>query len=93
MIRWGEYKMALKEENYPMTYDEFEKRITELALEEYSGKDPNLFMDFIEDLKSQEEIKALYKDTCYRHDTYGDAFTDENLKSQPVRLLYMVYDE
>ena len=76
----------------PMTKEEFTKRVTELFIEKY-GEDEEKAKDFINNLiENDDYFDMLYADSCYRHDAFGgDAFTDEELISQPVRLLHKIY--
>ena len=79
-------------QKYPMTKEEFNKRVTELFIEKY-GEDEEKSKDFISNLiENDDYFDMLYEDTFYRHDAFGgDAFTDEELISQPVRLLDKIY--
>ena len=82
--------------NYPINYRDFEEKIIRLALEEYNY-DADEFLDFIDELKNQEdgnEIYNLYEDSCSRHDKLNiNAFTTNNLKQRPVRLLHIFYKD
>ncbi len=87
----------MEEENeYPMSYEEFEKQIFELLFEYHSD-------EFIEKLKERLSVLekqdptymlGLYNETCFVYDSphiYGDsakrAFEKNFLRSTPVRLL------
>ncbi|WP_288267214.1 hypothetical protein [uncultured Methanobrevibacter sp.] len=43
-------------------------------------------------LENDDYFDLLYGDSCYREDRWGDAFTEEQLICQPVRLLEMIFD-
>ena len=80
---------------YPMDYDEFIERVFELLLQEYGEGREEKLQEFIEDVKVYEKdyLKTLYADSCYREDRWGDAFSDEELIHQPIRLLLMIYSD
>ena len=90
-------KNIMKDKEYPMSYDAFEKRVTELLLEEHGEGRKEKLLDFVNGLKedpNDDYLESLYLDSCYRHDRYGgDAFTDYELIHQPVRLLFMLYGD
>ena len=79
--------------DYPMDYDEFIERVFELLLQEYGEGREEKLQEFIEYVKVYEKdyLKILYADSCYREDRWGDAFSDEGLIHQPIRLLLMIY--
>ena len=83
---------------YPLTYEEYEKRVIELLLESYPQEKQETIKNrldmFLED--DPYFIKGLYNDTCFNYDhpeIYGEnvkkAFDDEHLIMNPVRVLYM----
>ncbi len=90
--------MKLDEKNYPMTYEEFEKRVIELFLEDYSDDSLQLMKEkIVEELKEENNfIGMLYGQTCFIYDNpelYGDTckkcFEDNFLKLTPVAQLKM----
>ena len=86
----------MKGDEYPMSYEAFEKRVTELLLKEHGKGRKEKLLDFINCLKedpNDDYLESLYLDSCYRNDKYGDAFTDYELIHQPVRLLFMLYGD
>ena len=84
---------------YPMTYEEYEKRVIELFLELYPEDKQEIGIERINKLLESEPefIEALYGDTCFRYDhpelyseTCKKVFEDYKLKSVPVRNLDMM---
>lgn len=81
---------------YPLTYEEFEEKIINLFLQEHGDGREDKILDFINTLQEDEDddyLESLYEDSCYREDKYGDAFSDDALIHQPVRLLWMLYGD
>ena len=78
---------------YPMTYDEFKKRVCELFMER--AKSEQELEDIKKFLKEEEGIiKGEYDHACYYYDdpkSPSTQFTDERLIHQPVRVLDMIY--
>lgn len=62
--------VMINEEDYPMTYEEYEKRVIELFLDLYPKDKQDVAMERINDLLKEEPefIEALYGDTCFRYD-------------------------
>ena len=78
---------------YPMTYEEFEKRVRELFLTEANSpaesRDRKTFLG-----KETDVIKGEYNSACHYYDnprSPNTQFTDEGLIHQPVRILNMIY--
>ena len=74
-----------------MTYEEFEKRVSELFLAEANS--PSELRKRKRLLRREVGlIKSEYNYACYSYDYYGlqNEFTDEGLKHQAVRVLDMV---
>jgi len=81
--------------NYPLSFEEFEEKVIELLLNEY-GDTPTRrekLLDLVDALKNDDFFVTLYSDSCYREDKYGNAFSDEELINQPVRLIMMFYED
>ncbi|MBR2857786.1 hypothetical protein IKE96_01025 [bacterium] len=78
---------------YPMTYEEFEKRVIELFLEQ--AKSPSEKKDRKTFVREEAGvIKGEYDYACYCYDDpkrSSNQFTDEKLLYQPVRILDMLY--
>lgn len=93
----GDVNMIVKKKgNYPLSQEEFEDRILGLFLDTYSNGDDEKIIDWFASLQEDSDddyLLSLYKDTCYREDKFGNAFTDDALIHQPVRLLEMIYEE
>lgn len=86
------------EDKYPMTYEEFEKRVIELYLDRISEDKRDMIRERIDELLTAEPnfLSGAYGQCCFYYDRpekYGDVvkkeFEDENLKSIPVRTLDM----
>jgi hypothetical protein len=84
---------------YPMTYEEYEKRVIELFLDLYPKDKQEIAMERINDLLKEEPefIEALYGDTCFRYDhpeiyseTCKKVFEDYLLNSIPVHTLNLL---
>ena len=91
--------MALNEEDYPMTYKEYEKRVVELFLECYEGEALELMRQRVDDILSEEPnfIQSLYGYDCFTYDSphiYGETckktFEDSFLRQTPVAQLRMI---
>ena len=83
---------------YPMTYEEYEKRVIELFLERFDEKDREKALERVKELLEADPnfISGLYGSTCFRYDRpdiYGEnckrAFEDNRLNSIPVNTLDM----
>ena len=84
---------------YPMTYEEYEKRVTELFLKLYPEDKQNVAKERLQQLleKEPEFIEGLYAETCFRYDSphiYGETckkvFGDYLLDSIPVNTLNLL---
>ena len=84
---------------YPMTYEEYEKRVTELFLKLYPKDKQEVGKERLNNLLNAEPefIEALYEDTCFCYDhpelyseTCKKVFEDYLLKSVPVNTLNML---
>ena len=91
--------MVLNENDYPMTYKEYEKRVIELFLEMYEGENLKLMKKRVDDELREEPnfIEGLYGDSCFIYDSphiYGEtskrAFEDNFLRQTPVANLRML---
>lgn len=89
----------LNEEDYPMTYKEFEKRVVELFLESYEGKTLEIMMERVdEELKNDPNyIHGFYGHACFVYESphiYGETckkvFEDNFLRQTPVANLRML---
>ncbi len=77
---------------YPMTYEEFKKRVCELFMQRATS-DQEL-EDIKKFLKEEGIIEGEYDHACYYYDdpkSPNTQFTDERLINQPVRVLDMLY--
>ena len=90
---------AFMAKKYPMTYEEYEKRVIELFLDLYPKDKQEIAMERINKLLEAEHefIEALYGDTCFRYDhpeiyseTCKTAFEDYKLNSIPVHTLNLL---
>ena len=88
--------MMLDENNYPMTYKQFEERVVELFLAKYEGDELRHMKEVIEGELSESPnyMESLYGETCFVYDNpqlYGEnctkAFEDYHLKSRAVHNL------
>lgn len=85
---------TIDESKYPMTYEEFEKRVSELFLgEAVSPKDLEFRRYLLKEEKEEGMLRREYESACYRYDHpdyHSNQFTDEGLLRQPVRILEMI---
>jgi len=85
---------TIDESKYPMTYEEFEKRVSELFLgESDSPKDLEFRRYLLKEEKEDSMLRREYESACYRYDHpdyHSNQFTDEGLLRQPVRILEMI---
>ena len=85
---------TIDESKYPMTYEEFEKRVIELFLGEAdSPKDLEFRRYLLKEEKEDSMLRREYENACYRYDHpdyHSNQFTDEGLLRQPVRILEMI---
>ena len=82
-----------KQSNYPMSYEEFEKRVMELFLGEANSSEDLEFRQYILNEEVDDLIECEYKNACYNYDNPdfpSNQFTDEGLIRQPVRILEMI---
>ena len=87
---------------YPMTYEEFEKRVMELFLRPYGEYLRKIILDRLDGLLSEDPnfFYGLYGDVCFSYDhpeIYGEnsrkSFEDYHLRSVPVNALEMLLGE
>ena len=85
---------------YPMTYEEYEKRVMELLLDSYPKDKQEIVKKRLNNALKEEPnlIKGFYEDTCFRYDhpeMYGKnckkVFEDYLLDSIPVNNLDMMF--
>ena len=91
--------MALNEEDYPMTYKEYEKRVVELFLECYEGEALELMRQRVEEELKEDPnyIHGFYGHDCFTYDhpeIYGEnckkTFEDYHLRQTPVANLRLL---
>lgn len=91
--------MVLNEEDYPMTYKEYEKRVVELFLECYEGEALELMRQRVEEELKEDPnyIHGFYGHDCFTYDhpeIYGEAskrtFEDNFLRQTPVANLRLL---
>ena len=91
--------MVLNEENYPMTYKEYEKRVVELFLECYEGETLELMRQRVEEELKEDPnyIHGFYGHDCFTYDhpeIYGEnckkTFEDYHLRQTPVANLRLL---
>lgn len=84
---------------YPIAYEEYEKRVIELFLKVYPDDKRKIMISRLSNFlkKDPNFIKELYVDDCFVFDNpqlYGDncknAFDDYHLESVAVNTLYML---
>ncbi|WP_296874672.1 hypothetical protein [uncultured Methanobrevibacter sp.] len=84
---------------YPMTYEEYEKRVIFLFLKVYPEDKQEMMVDRLNKLLEDDPkfIDGLYGESCFRYDRqdlYGETckkvFEDQLLESIPVNTLHMV---
>lgn len=91
----------MKEKKYPMTYEEYEKRVIEIFLKtgDYATREEKLEFIYDDLLKRDPDfIRNLYRSDCFKHDHPKKCkivdpeylFSDERLLIQPARLLEML---
>ena len=77
---------------YPMTYEEFEKRVIELFVEQVDSPSEKMERKALA-RKEAGIIKSEYDYACYCYDNPKRSdiqFTDDGLIRQPVRILDML---
>ena len=98
-MQMGMIKMELNEEDYPMTYKEYEKRVVELLLEDYECETLELMKCRIDEILSESPnfMEQLYGYDCFTYDSphiYGDTckkvFEDNFLRQTPVAQLRLL---
>ena len=91
--------MVLNEEDYPMTYKEYEKRVVELFLECYEGEALELMRQRVEEELKEDPnyIHGFYGQDCFTYDhpeIYGEnckkTFEDYHLRQTPVANLRLL---
>lgn len=84
---------------YPMAYDEYEKRVIELFLKVYPNDKKKVMISRLNNFLKEDPnfIKTLYVDDCFVFDNpqlYGanskKTFEDYHLESVPVNTLHML---
>jgi len=84
---------------YPMTYDEFEKRVIELFLEDYTDDVLEVMVKKVDDELSNTPnfLETLYGQSCFIYESpelYGDTckkcFEDNFLRQTPVAQLRLL---
>ena len=91
--------VKLNEEDYPMIYKEYERRVVELFLENYEGEALELMKSRVDDILSESPsfIEGLYGHDCFTYDhpeIYGEnckkVFEDYHLRQTPVANLRLL---
>ncbi len=91
--------MVLNEKKYPMTYKEYEKKVIELFLEDYSDDVLEEMMNRIDGILGEEPnfIEGLYGQSCFIYESpqiYGEyckkCFNDNFLRQTPVAQLRLL---
>ena len=84
---------------YPLTYEEYEKKVIDLFLQPYTEDKQEIMVDRLDKFLKDDPnaIKGLYSQSCFCFDhpeIYGDAckneFEDYLLESTPVQTLHML---
>ena len=84
---------TIDESKYPMTYEEFEKRVIELFLASTDSPHDLEGKKYLLKECGDEIIRDEYTMACYRYDdpkNPSNQFTDKGLTMQPVRILEMI---
>ena len=84
---------TIDESKYPMTYEEYGKRVIELFLASTDSPHDLEGKKYLLNEYGDEIIQDEYKMACYRYDdpkNPSNQFTDEGLLRQPVRILEMI---
>lgn len=84
---------TIDESKYPMTYEEFEKRVSELFLDGADSPQELEFRKYFLNEEVGDLIEGGYKEACSDYDNPdfpSNQFTDEGLLMQPVRILEMI---
>ena len=76
---------------YPMTFDEYEKRVMELLFEGMNPLEKKETENELKDLLEEEPdmFKHLYGGDCYYYDQGQNAFSDGLLLSRPVQTILL----
>ena len=79
--------VEIDESKYPMTEEEFIKRVKELYLE-HSTWDMNTKLDYINSEEGFKDMKRAYINECYDYDRYVNDYPDHpNIAFTDVGLL------
>ncbi len=84
---------TIDESKYPMTYEEYEKRVIELFLTSTDSPHDLESKKYLLQKDGIDIIRGEYESACYRYDHPDyrfNQFTDEGLLRQPVRILEMI---
>ena len=93
--------MVLNENDYPMSYEEYEKKVIEKFLEHFEDEELDAVKAKLDKfLESEKEfIKGLYGADCFTYDNsklYGDnckkVFEDYHIETTPVAQLRMLLE-
>lgn len=96
LTQYAMINMKFDENNYPMTYEEFEKRVIELFLEDYTDDVLEVMVKKVDDELSNTPnfLETLYGQSCFIYESpelYGDTckkcFEDSFLRQTPVAQL------
>ena len=91
--------LMLNEDDYPMTYKEFDKSVVELFLQDYEGEALEIVTARVDEMLSEEPnfIHTLYGHCCFVYESphiYGEnckkMFEDYHLRETPVANLRMI---
>lgn len=91
--------MKLDENDYPMTYKEYEKKVIDLFFQDYDGKALEEMIKRADELLDEEPnfIQTLYGQSCFIFESphiYGEdckkCFEDNFLMQTPVSQLRML---
>ena len=83
-------------EKYPMTFEEFDKRVRELLIDGYSEEEKKSTLTCLDVLLEEDPdfIKNLYRSACGYYDrkelNWDKIFDDPLLLSRPVSTLQML---
>ena len=89
----------INEENYPLTYKEYEKKVINLFLQAYPEELQETMVNRLNDALKEDPdlLDGLYGESCFRYDhenLYGETvkkiFEDTLLESIPVNTLHML---
>ena len=79
--------------DYPMTEEEFIKRVSELFMDYLNKTSNNVKEEYLNSEDTQDFMKDLYEGVCgdYEIDGKKDAFSDEMLLQYPVHNLILYF--